>query len=209
VSWVAWRQARAATIAVAGVLVVYIGLSTWERLTNGHLTGMTQSLSAYLYLFLGLFLGAPLVAREYDTGTHQLAWTQSVTRSRWLTGRLVVNGTVALAATAVLHLLVNASGSRPYAVDGVEAAYLVTHGFLPYAEALCAVAVGTVAGAAVGRLLPALGVTLVAWVAMFQALSTGGGVVAFWPSQLTRGAALLVVTAGLVALTYRLVGRRS
>ena len=27
---------------------------------------------------LGIFWGAPLVAREYETGTYRLAWTQSV-----------------------------------------------------------------------------------------------------------------------------------
>ena len=29
---------------------------------------------------IGLFFGAPLIARELETGTFRLAWTQSVTR---------------------------------------------------------------------------------------------------------------------------------
>jgi hypothetical protein len=32
----------------------------------------------------GLFWGAPLPAREFEDGTHGLAWTQGVTRGRWL-----------------------------------------------------------------------------------------------------------------------------
>jgi len=32
---------------------------------------------------IGIFWGAPLVARELETGTYRLAWTQSVTRKRW------------------------------------------------------------------------------------------------------------------------------
>ena len=31
---------------------------------------------------IGVFWGAPLVARELETGTFRLAWTQSVTRTR-------------------------------------------------------------------------------------------------------------------------------
>ncbi len=33
----------------------------------------------------GLFWGAPLLARELETGTFALAWSQSVTRARWST----------------------------------------------------------------------------------------------------------------------------
>ena len=40
-------------------------------------------------LILGIFLGAPLIARELETGTYRLAWTQSVTRTRWLTVKVV------------------------------------------------------------------------------------------------------------------------
>src|SRR4051794_26413764 len=43
-----------------------------------------------LMLFLlpalvGVFWGAPLVARELETGTHRLVWNQTVSRGRWLT----------------------------------------------------------------------------------------------------------------------------
>ena len=33
---------------------------------------------------IGVFWGAPLVSRELESGTFRLAWSQSVTRSRWL-----------------------------------------------------------------------------------------------------------------------------
>ena len=35
-----------------------------------------------------MFWGAPLLAREFETGTFRLAWTQSVTRTRWLAVKL-------------------------------------------------------------------------------------------------------------------------
>ena len=36
---------------------------------------------------IGIFWGAPLVARELETGTFRLAWNQSVTRTRWTAGQ--------------------------------------------------------------------------------------------------------------------------
>ena len=48
-------------------------------------------------LLLGVFWGAPLLAREFETGTHNLAWTQGITRRGWLTGNVLW----ALAAAAV------------------------------------------------------------------------------------------------------------
>ena len=44
---------------------------------------------------IGMFWGAPLIAHELETGTFRLAWTQSVSRRRWL---LVKMGLVGLAA---------------------------------------------------------------------------------------------------------------
>ena len=54
-----------------------------------------------------LFWGAPLVSRELETGAFRLAWTQSVTRTRWLAVKLAAAG---LAAMAVAGLVVAASG---------------------------------------------------------------------------------------------------
>ena len=48
---------------------------------------------------IGLFWGAPLIARELETGTSALAWNQSVTRTRWLAVKLTVGGLTAMAVT--------------------------------------------------------------------------------------------------------------
>jgi len=53
----------------------------------------------------GLFWGAPLIARELETGTSALAWTQSVTRTRWLAVKLAVVGLAAIAVTEGLSLM--------------------------------------------------------------------------------------------------------
>ena len=46
---------------------------------------------------IGIFWGAPLIGRELETGTHQFAWNQTVTRTRWLAVKLAVVGLAAIA----------------------------------------------------------------------------------------------------------------
>lgn len=48
---------------------------------------------------LGVFVGAPLLSRELDSGTFRFAWTQGAGRTRWTLGTLVVPALVVTAAT--------------------------------------------------------------------------------------------------------------
>src|SRR5262249_14725364 len=50
---------------------------------------------------IGAFIGAPLLAREFETGTWRLAFTQSVPRTRWLTVKVGLLGLVLVALMAV------------------------------------------------------------------------------------------------------------
>jgi ABC-type transport system involved in multi-copper enzyme maturation permease subunit len=53
-------------------------------------------------LLAGMFWAAPLVSREYEAGTHRLAWTQSVSPLRWLTIKIaLIFGAIAAAALAL------------------------------------------------------------------------------------------------------------
>jgi ABC-2 family transporter protein len=134
--WMAWRQFRAQAAVVFGalavlavvVLVTGLRLGHWydasgipgcstagdcDTLTSAftsHYTWLQTLLASVLMLFLpaviGVFWGAPLIAREFDTGTYQLAWTQSVTRTRWLAAKVVVAGTASIAASGLLSWLV-------------------------------------------------------------------------------------------------------
>ncbi len=69
---------------------------------------------------IGVFWGAPLIARELETGTHRLAWNQSVTRTRWLATKLVIVGAAAAvtvgllswAVTSWAHHIDDATGDR-------------------------------------------------------------------------------------------------
>ena len=56
-------------------------------------------------------LGAPLAAREFETGTFRLAWTQGVTRTRWLAVKLGVVGAASMAVAGLLSLMVTWWGS--------------------------------------------------------------------------------------------------
>src|SRR5690242_18892907 len=61
-------------------------------------------------LVIGMLWGAPLITREFEAGTFRLAWTQGVTRTRWLAVKLGL-GAIASAAIAVLLRLVVSSWS--------------------------------------------------------------------------------------------------
>ena len=69
---------------------------------------------------IGAFWGAPLVARELETGTYRLAWNQDVTRTRWIAVKLGGIGLAAIATSGLLSLLfswwagpINAAGGFP------------------------------------------------------------------------------------------------
>jgi ABC-type transport system involved in multi-copper enzyme maturation permease subunit len=64
-----------------------------------------------LFLFLvpcllGVVLGAPLVAGEIQQRTNRLAWTQNISRTRWLAIKWLVVGVIAMALVALLQILV-------------------------------------------------------------------------------------------------------
>jgi hypothetical protein len=57
-------------------------------------------------VLLGAMVGAPLVAREYEQRTNLLVWMQSVTRTRWLSVKLLLAlGAGALVGVALLAML--------------------------------------------------------------------------------------------------------
>ena len=55
---------------------------------------------------VGVFFGAPLIARELESGTFRLAWTQGVTRARWLMVKLALVGLASSVLAGGLSLMV-------------------------------------------------------------------------------------------------------
>jgi hypothetical protein len=115
---------------------------------------------------LGIFWGAPLVARELETGTYKLAWTQSVTRTKWLGTKLALVG-LSAALVAGLTSLMATWWSSP--VDRVNMNVFTTfdqRGLVPVGFALFAFALGVAIGVSLRRTIPAMATVLVSFVAI-------------------------------------------
>jgi hypothetical protein len=190
--WVAWRQFRMQAIVALGLLgalallVVPTGLHLRDiydaaggshcaargdcTAIAGHDTGVVSFLKPAILAIpalLGMFWGAPLVARELESGTFRLAWTQSVTRRHWLLAKVALAGLAALAVAGLAAWLVswwfvpldhlNMSRFDPNEFSG--------RGIAPIGYAGFAFGLGVFAGALVRRTLPAVGTTLIGFVA--------------------------------------------
>ena len=126
---------------------------------------------------IGLFWGAPLIARELETGTAALAWNQSVTRTRWLAVKLAAGALIVMAVAEALSLMQTwwaAPISRAVA-DGSGAGVaqsrfsqlnFATHGITPLGYAAFAFTLGITAGALIRRTVPAMAVTLAVFAAL-------------------------------------------
>ncbi len=58
-------------------------------------------------LLIGMFWGAPLISREFEAGTFRLAWTQGVTRTRWLAVKLGLGAVASVVIAGLLSLMVS------------------------------------------------------------------------------------------------------
>jgi hypothetical protein len=124
---------------------------------------------------IGVFWGAPLIARELEDGTYRLAWTQSVTRTRWLAVKLGLLGLAAMAVTGLFSLIITwwaspldqaATLGSPILSNRMMPLLFAGHGIVPIGYAAVAFALGATAGALIGRIVPAMAVTVVLFVAV-------------------------------------------
>ena len=134
--------------------------------TYSKLQVLATALVLLVPVLIGMFWGAPLVARELETGTFRLAWTQSVSRMRWLLVKLGLVGLASAAVGGLLSLMVTWWYSP---IDKVNqnrfgAAAFGVHGFVPAGYALFAFALGATTGLLFRRTLPAMAVTLVGFI---------------------------------------------
>jgi hypothetical protein len=121
---------------------------------------------------VGSFWGAPLIARELETGTARVAWNQSVTRTRWLAVKLALIGIAAMAVTEALSLVqawwaapigkaVGLGGSASIMGEGRFGQFVFpSHGITPLGYAAFGFALGVTAGFLIRRAIPAMAVTL-------------------------------------------------
>ena len=199
-TWLTWRQHRVQAVAGAGVLALLaIFLLISERQMTGdlHSSGLSSCLSrhgscdalsqlfenrygtllntvAYLNLLpllAGLFWGAPLIAHELEGGTDLLAWTQTVSRRRWLITKVGFFLVLAVATAGGFSLLFG-WWFHPFGELGfhggqsrIQPNIFDMQGIVPIGYTLFAFAVGVTAGALITRTLPAMAVTVAGFAA--------------------------------------------
>jgi hypothetical protein len=121
---------------------------------------------AILPALAGLFVGAPLLARELEHGTHAFAWTQSITRGRWLLSKTSLLAAATLVAGGLGSLIVMWWRSPFDTLEGrIGPAGFDIEGLVVPAYALFALALGVLAGLLLRRTVAAMTVTLVVFAA--------------------------------------------
>jgi hypothetical protein len=200
--WVTWRQHRTeALIAgiILAIVALILLLTGMEMISTYQTTGLAScslklpacsfveenfinhfstivvfmgiTLSA-LPLVVGMFIGAPLVARELEQRTHRLVWTQSISRGHWLGTKLLLLLSITLLAFIALAVLSSWWSGPWVAVHSLWSTYDF-HGILLPVYALFAFVLGVAAGITVRRSVPAMGLTIVLFVLLRL-------VIAFW-----------------------------
>ena len=116
---------------------------------------------------IGLFFGAPLVARELETGTFRLAWTQSVTRRRWLAVKFAVVGIASMVIGGLVTWMADWWASPLDAVNQNRFGLgnFGLQGVAPIGYAAFAFALGATAGVLLRRTVAAMAVTGVGFAA--------------------------------------------
>jgi len=197
-TWLVWRQYRAqgaiavALLAAAAAVILADGLqiaSHWHTilvtcagnstclqqqgpLVNGVVSDLPY-ISLIVPVVLGMLWGAPLVGHELETRTSEFAWTQSVTRTRWLTvkvGWLLLAAAVCLGVITTLITWWAGPGNARFA-SAFEPGHFDTQGIVPIGYAVFAMALGIAAGTVARRTLPAIAVVLVGFIGLRLVIS--------------------------------------
>jgi ABC-2 family transporter protein len=192
--WLTWRQFRGSALVVLGALAAaaIVLVITGPQLSDLFREagedffarlGLDGPKQAVFYLgtgvvygvpaVIGVFWGAPMIARELEAGTSRLVWTQSITRSRWLATKLgvtaagaAVSGLSGVALTwwcAPIDHAVAKGYSDPglLSVPRLWPQLFGARGVVPIGMAVLALAIGVTAGLVVRRSVPAMALTLV------------------------------------------------
>jgi hypothetical protein len=194
-AWVTWRQHRAALAGVAvflGAWAVYLWLvglqmhhayaaatachpasssACGEIISEFNFTYGDPALTAAVLLqvvpaLIGAFTGAPVLAREVETGTFRFAWTLGFGRWRWTLAKVVPLAITLAAAAGALSVLFSWF-FQPFFADGNQTPFTPElfdlRGFAFAAWTLAAFAIGALAGMLIRRVVPAIAATLAVW----------------------------------------------
>jgi hypothetical protein len=119
-----------------------------------------------LPMLVGMFWGAPLIAREIEDGTHRLVWTQGISRLRWATTKVGLVSVAVLVITAIYAGMLTWWITPVIQTSGQRFSYIFfdIHGIVVFGYVVFALALGVFAGAVTGRLLPAMATTVVGFI---------------------------------------------
>jgi hypothetical protein len=184
--WVTWRQRR---LTLAGVVAVF-GAASVFLLITGHVLrdefpggvfgeGPGLTLTAALFqvipALVGAFVGAPVLARELESGTFRYTWTQGFGRARWTVATLAPLALVVTVVAGAVGFLFSwcyepeiggKYGLSPLMATTFDLRDVAFAGWV-----LVAFAIGVLAGILIRQVVPAMFATLAAWSGL--ALVTG------------------------------------
>lgn len=184
-TWLLWRQHRA-QVAIAAVAIAALALPTW--ITGRHLASALDAcrsgttcgdlfqgyqafdtvvnITVMVPLLIGIFWGATIVGRELEAGTATLAWTQTVTRRRWVWTKLLSLFVFTVASSGAVAALVTWwSDTRNSIVESrFGGLQFDIQGVAPVGYAIFASALGLAAGVLWRRSLPAMATTIAGFV---------------------------------------------
>jgi ABC-type transport system involved in multi-copper enzyme maturation permease subunit len=125
-------------------------------------------------VLIGAFAGAPVLARELETGTFRYAWTLGIGRWRWTLAKLVPLAVTAAIATGLLSMLFSWY-HQPLFADGnsipLDPVLFGLRGVAYAAWTLAAFAIGALSGLLIRRVIPAIAATLAVTAGLF--ITTG------------------------------------
>jgi hypothetical protein len=193
-TWLQYRTQTLSTVAVLAALAVAAAitgiqlshlynnlvahcttgcdLATNQFLSHDHFMDQVLDILARAAPALfGIFWGAPLLARELETGTYRLAWTQSVSRARWLVTKLVVVGLVTAVIAGLLSLTITWWYSSFHGLTSNQYDVFDRRDIAPIGYAVFAFALGALAGVVIRRTVPAMAATLGGYVLVRVATS--------------------------------------
>ncbi|MEH0526009.1 ABC transporter permease subunit [Streptomyces stelliscabiei] len=184
-NWLVWRQHRAAywtllaatavTVAVLVYqrqqLITYLEgygypdlKSGWEDKYDQDPLNVAAMMLGFLPVLIGVFVGAPLLAGDLETGTAKLVTAQSVSRVRWIATKLGVTALVVLVCTTALSAAFtwwwSPLKSSSYVMSWTEGTAFDNTGPVPVALTLLTVVGGVAIGMLLRRTLLSMVVTL-------------------------------------------------
>jgi hypothetical protein len=131
---------------------------------NTVFTGLLIVLGVFPIL-VGAFVGAPLLARELETGTFRFTWTQEIGRVRYFLTTFVTFSCIFALIAVTIGFLFGNWYAHPFEVTGADshwqAGLFETTGSLLAAWALFALACGCFVGALIRRIVASIAATTV------------------------------------------------